>query len=467
MGILKNKVLHQLFAILVGIFVANLTPPEGLSHEAMVALGVLSGAIINWILVPIPDYATTMGMCALWAILKVLPFNVVFSPFSSTTFWLILGALGLGVGIAKAGLVHRAAALAFKYFPPTYNGQILALMTTGLVISPTMPSTTAKSAMFGTVVKSMGEMLGLERKSPGMGGLMLAMFMCIGAAGPIYMSASYFSWILLGSIPAEYAQSITWIKWFLTSLPWTICIMIITYLSIVTMYKANCSLSREEAMEKYSEYYKPLKKNELMTVCILLLCMFFWILERVLDIPSVYPAILGLVAMIALRLITVQDFITKIPWNMVIHIGGIISVASVVGKLGIDKWISSTFAPYVSTVASNTYLFILALCIFVFLCRFIVASVTASIALFTTILAPFCIAAGVSPFIGGMIVYIMMSVWFLPYQNVQFITAFVASGGEEYVGYRQTLKFNVVYSISSALLMVASVPWWRLLGFIK
>ena len=73
-----------------------LPPPEGLTAEAMHALGITIWAVGWWVTEIIPQYATGLLMCVLWSIVKAVPFSRAFANFSSSSWWIMVGAFGLG-----------------------------------------------------------------------------------------------------------------------------------------------------------------------------------------------------------------------------------------------------------------------------------------------------------------------------------------------------------------------------------
>ena len=60
--------------------------------------------------------------------------------------------------------------------PPTFKGQVLALLGSGVVIGPFIPSTIAKVSIVGAMATDIGGKLGFQNRSRGMSGLWSAMY---------------------------------------------------------------------------------------------------------------------------------------------------------------------------------------------------------------------------------------------------------------------------------------------------
>ena len=74
-----------------------------------------------------------------WVLLRVAPTTIAFGGFATSTWFLMLGILGLAAALARSGLLYRITLVAVRRFPPTFVGQILALLTAGIVSTVLIP----------------------------------------------------------------------------------------------------------------------------------------------------------------------------------------------------------------------------------------------------------------------------------------------------------------------------------------
>ena len=146
MPVLFKKFLLEALSIAVSAGVALSPPPAGLETEAMWVAGLLVWTLLNLILRYIPDFVVLMMMSCMWVILHIMPFQQAFESFTGTTVWLLVGALGIGTAVTKSGLLTRVALCTMKLCSPTFSGQVFAMLASGVVLSPFIPSTTAKVA---------------------------------------------------------------------------------------------------------------------------------------------------------------------------------------------------------------------------------------------------------------------------------------------------------------------------------
>ena len=98
--------------ILLGVWIAFITPPDGLSPQTMKALGITVWAVGWWITQIVPEYVTGLLMCVFWAATKCVPFQTAFATFSTSGWWIMVGAFALGAVAAVAGYSAAFAAAA-------------------------------------------------------------------------------------------------------------------------------------------------------------------------------------------------------------------------------------------------------------------------------------------------------------------------------------------------------------------
>ena len=99
---------RQAFSFLfipLGVWIAFITSPDGLSPQTMKALGITVWAVGWWITQIVPEYVTGLLMCVFWAATKCVPFQTAFATFSTSGWWIMVGAFALGAVAGKTGIL--------------------------------------------------------------------------------------------------------------------------------------------------------------------------------------------------------------------------------------------------------------------------------------------------------------------------------------------------------------------------
>lgn len=462
----KKQVIGAILGIVLGLGVAIMTPPEGLSVKAMWALGIFVWGVTYLIFEVAPDYVVTIAMCSMWPLFKTVPFITAFSFFADPTWWLMVGALGIGVAASKSGLLRRIALLVMRIAPATFKGQTLALMGAGTLIAPLIPSITAKAAICSPLSVGISDAMGYKRKTQGPAGLFAAMMVGFVCTGPSFLSASFLCYMIKSFLPKDVAAQFHWMQWFLAMIPWTIVLLVLSYFAIQILYKPEekDTLPAGYAADQLAKM-GPMSRIEKITLAVLLIGLLLWMTEMLHGIPAVLIALFGLVALLYGKVYDRPDFKSGIPWDAVVFIGTIVGISYVFPYLKIDKWMGVVLGPVLTPLVSNPYLFVGGLAVAIYLIRFVLVSQVATLTIFPVMLTPFAMQAGVNPWIVGIIVFASMNVWNVFYQNTTYLAAFYAAQGA--VEHKHMVKLSVAYMIISLLGFLISVPYWQMMGLIR
>src|SRR6185369_1609683 len=98
------------------------------------------------------DHLVTLLMIAAWAGLGLVPTRVALSGFASTGWFLVLGVLGVGVALARTGLLYRLVLATLVRVPARHGALMLALAAAGIAFSPVTPNATAGTALGAPLV---------------------------------------------------------------------------------------------------------------------------------------------------------------------------------------------------------------------------------------------------------------------------------------------------------------------------
>lgn len=461
----KLKLLGGLLGIIIGTVIFFLTPPQGLTEQAIKGLGIFTCAVIYWIFEVLPDYITAVLMCTLWVVLKIVPFSTAFASFSNDTIWLLISALIMGGAVAKSGLLKRATLFIIGFFPRNFKGQTLALLVAGTIITPLIPSATAKVAIVAPFAKSIAKTMGYKNHSRGAGGMFASIFVGLGVLYPLFLSASIFGYLMRGMLPKVIQDQFTWSAWFISILPWGVVIFIGSYYVIQLLYKPNNEkpLSQDYIKQQVA-HLSPLSKDEKLTLLVLVISLLFWMTERLHGISAALVAILAMCALIGFKIFDRSDFRAAIPWDTIIFMAGIFNLATVFPYLQIDKWIATLIGPYISLLLANVYIFIIFMAVSQYLIRFVLISQAATLTIFVVLITPLAIQAGINPWVPAIITLVSVNVWNVIYQNTTFLAAFYAA--EDLVNFKQMVPLSIAYMALSIVGLIACVPLWKVLGLI-
>lgn len=474
--------------IVVGIIIATLQPPEMLDHSAMVYMGIFE-CVIVWLIVDVmPDWAAVTIAMASFVVFGLTNLQGAFAPFADTTIWLVIGAFGLAAVVSKTGLLKRIAFFVSSLFPESYKGQVGALYTTGIVMSPLIPALVAKGAILAPLATAISKSLGYVKSSKAASGMFCAAWVSAGILGCAFLTGAAPCFIIIGMLPTDQQANWTvWMNWFLAAAVWFVVIAVLCYVAILVLYnpaKEKKAAGRKEAnsdagaaassastapeiehgfAKRQLREMGPMSREEKIAGALLVLALVGWVFGSNIGLSNVVVTLIVFALAGVTKLLTKNDVAERIPWGTVIFIGGVISLASLISKLGIDKWLGTVMGPFIQPFASNPYLFILLICVLTYLLRFAIISQTATMAIFLAALSGVAVASGINLWVLLFVCYMASHVWHFPFTNNVYVAVLGSTNGQ-ICEHKDTLPMNWAYMAINLVACLASVPVWQMMG---
>lgn len=460
------KLLKIIIPLIIAAIIAFIKPVGELTVESMRFAGIFVCLII-WMVVGVwPDFVITLLGLSAFVVFGVCTFAEAFAPFSGASVWLVIGAFGLSAGVAKSGLLKRLSYMILKLFPESFQGQVIALFATGLVISPLIPSLNAKAAILAPFSAQVSESMGYEKGSKGARGLYAAVAIVTTVVGMAFFSGAVPVATLIGMMPEDQGVSMTWMKWFSGTWLWMIVIIVLCFIAIMALYKPKgegSSLHTGLAKQQL-EALGPMTTHEKITAVLLVIALLGWMLTAVTGISATLVSLLVLLMMFVTGVMQGQDFKNNIAWSSVVFIGTIYSLASLLSKMGWSSYLAQVLAPVLAPVVSNIWLLIPVICIVVYIMRIVVVSQTAAITIIYAVFGGICAEYGIHTFPILFTGYCATLCWHYAGNNVTMATCLAATN-DKMVSFKDTFQANVVYMVVNLIACMASIPIWMLLGY--
>ena len=509
-------------ALVAALLIAT-CPIPGLSYQATAVLGILIMAIVWWITGVLPEFVTAVVMAVLFVVVAGISVGATFSTFASSTWWLLLSAFTLGVGMKTSGLMRRIALAIVRKFPRTFRCQVIAQLVTGTVLGPLIPSLAVKGAMLAPLAMSIGDELGYERQGKRATGLFAAMLVGIRTVAPTIVSASVTGYALMATLPADVQEQFNMASWFVAALPWLVVVLALNYFLIMGMYgrgeasacdavedspsdtvgapgnaqsleqsslrcgtrfvgAAECADSKQDEAESsvaepsrggtdlndnqsIPDGLGPLSVVEKRMLAIILVTVVLWATEPFHHISAMAVGLAALVFMFVLKVIDVPAFKSGVNWTSLLFIGIALGLGSVFAEAGLNDWVMQTCGPAFQALAGNPYLLVLGIGVITVVLRFLIVSEVAYLNLLMAFLVPMAASVGVNPWVLGFSAYALVIAWFAKYQSPIYLAAFYAVDGKM-AKHSELAKYCGVYLATCLAGLVVCVPYWQWMGLL-
>src|SRR5262245_18294307 len=136
--------------ILIGLLIAFLPTPAGLSRTGQLVLAITAGTVVLWATDVMNNGVASILMMALLIALKIPPPRGL-SGFADPTYWTLLSVLYYGFSMRKTGLAERLSYYILTLFPGSYAGILSAFFAIGFVLALGIPSMTVRTAIMAPI----------------------------------------------------------------------------------------------------------------------------------------------------------------------------------------------------------------------------------------------------------------------------------------------------------------------------
>ncbi|MGA1939807.1 DASS family sodium-coupled anion symporter [Arcobacter sp. YIC-310] len=387
---LQSQTFKIALPLLVAILIAIMPTPEGLSVNAQYFFAVFLGVIVALILEPIPAALIGLTGVAFSAAFGLVGETAkanrdwALSGFSNGVIWLIFAAFMFALGYKKSGLGKRIALLLVKALGKTSLGLGYAVAFADGILSPFMPSNTARSAgtifpiainipqMFNSTPENEPRKLGAYISWVAIAATCVTSSMFLTALAPNLLAVSL--------VEKNAGILISWGEWFSTlaliMIPLFLLVPYITYL----VYPPEQKTSPEAPAWAASELEKmgPVTKKELIMLGLGLLALVMWIFGKTIGINGTVAALVVLCLLVLTKVIDWEDVITnKAAINVFIWFATLVAMASGLKKVGYLKWAAGLISSWLAGVDPVNVVIILVVLFFLF--HYLFASVTAHV----------------------------------------------------------------------------------------
>lgn len=332
---MKKTIFGILGGIVLMLLIAYLPPEtEMMSRQGWQYLGCFGFLLTCLISGALPDWVATLATMVMLLVFKLGKVADVTVEFSGTTVWLCIGVFIMSVGINNSGFMKRLALWVLTKFPGTYRGQVTAMMLAGIITTPMIPSSYAKTSIMAPLIGQVCEAVGAEPNSKAARGLWFANFMGTYILGIAFMSGSAFVALMIGFMQG---LAFTWGSWLKCTIVWYLVLIVLTYLYCTIICKPKEKLAGDVTFLK--EQYKALgavSKKEKQGIIIVAIAIILWITQKLHGVDAGFVAIAADVAFFAAGLLTAPEANAKGQWTLVVFIGGILSIAKFMNTTGVS-----------------------------------------------------------------------------------------------------------------------------------
>lgn len=436
-------------------------------HQAnTLFLAILAATVCMWVFSLVDEYVPPLFAVSAMLLVDLAPTEVVLSGFASSGLILFVGVYVLGGVMVASGLSYRIILWLRMLLPDTPFWHGVALVLSGYVISPILPSGNARMTLILPLYR---DLCGADKVEPGgRAHTRLAAATYCGSLNmsPMFLTSKSSNLIVFAMLPAQLQNEFQGLFWFVACI---VCAAVMTgghFVLDQVFFRGERAAPQSKAQVRGQlAELGPMGAEERFTVLALMLFLggAMSISWHHVSLPWIAGFIL--VSLLLYGLVSKKDFQQYVDWPMVfflLSLQGLTSTMEYLDLLGqIKPWVDAA-GELLNEDISRLILLELAVVMVVRLAL----PITAGMVVSAILLMPLASVAGVNPWIIGFLAAMFSDIWLMPYQSSPYTQLRNAQPPEARFDEALFLRYNLATVALRVLAVYASIPYWDYLNLI-
>ena len=454
-----QKRIIGLFAGVSAALILYMLPIAGLSREGQTCLSLTIMTVIFWACqVAQPGFVSAL-LLALYVVLGVAEPAVVFSAWTGTTIYLIIGAYLIASAVKDSGLGERIAYWFIVRFMHSYKSILISIFGLTFVLSIIIPHPWPRAFLIMSIIREVIENARIPKKDAVPIGY--AVFAASVPVSMIFLTGDS----SINPLAVQYSGvELGWFGWLKLMGPPCAVASVLTCAALLVVFRPSqpVLVDKEAARRRLAEMGKP-GGQEIRAILWLSAAVVLWATD------SVHGIDIGWVTLIIAMLMSmplVGGLLTPKAWNEVpVHVLLFITAAMAIGRVGaatgMNSWIADTIFP--GAAPSNPFLFAALIAVVSVAIHMLLGSVIAVMGVAIPAILAFTAHTSMDPLVPALWVLTAINLHYVfPFQNMSILVGC----GEENGMYtqRETIRFSVpLLLITLFVIIVVETLWWKAL----
>ena len=459
-----------LITIGVGVVIALMPRPEGVTREAWTLLAIFAATIVGSIVQPLTGSAIVLLGVVATALFGALKIDKALSGYADRYVWLVLAAFFISRAMIKTGLGHRIALLFVRMIGRRSLGLGYSLVFTDFILASFVPSTGARSGgIILPIARSVSETYdsrpddGTEAKLGTF--LMTLLYQCEVILCATFLTGQASNMIIRNFAAVHAGIDLNYSVWFVSAIVPSIVSLIVIPVFIYRFFPPEIKetpgaveFARNELREM-----GPLKRAEKILLAVFILVVVLWITTPKHEIDATVIALTGIALLLVTDVLNWRDITDEThAWEVFIWYGGLVMMATALGETNLTKLFAESIAGTMQGWTWPAALAVLALVYFY--AHYGFASITAHV---TAMFIPFLAVTVAIGAPAGLTVLILsyfanLSAGLTHYGTTPAPVYF----GTGYVTQKRWWTVGLIASVLNILIWsIVGMGWWKVLGW--
>jgi di/tricarboxylate transporter len=456
----KNKPqIGFILGIIVALLLANINIP-GLARPGQLCMAFSFMTIIFWAFqITQPGYTSGLYLVLL-TVFGVEKPTLIFSVWSASMMWLIIGAFMIAGAVKESGLGER---IAYKYiikFVSSFKSIIIGIFILTFILSLLIPHPWPRAFMIMSVMAVVIKSANIPKEDAVKIG-----FTVFASSVPVSLIFLTGDATISPLAIQSSGQALGWMGWFRLMGPPSIVASIIACFMILVLFRPSqeVHVDKEEMKKKLVEL-GPMTGKEKRTAFWIILAIVLWMTDTIhgVDIGWVTVFIAMMMAMPVVGKILTPASWSGVPVHVLVFLTAAVAIGRVGGATGMNAWIARTILP--ASVPTDPFILAAFITTVAIVIHMLLGSVIAVMGIVIPAMIAFTGSMGVNPLVPALLAYTAVaSHYVLPFQHLNMLVGLGEDNGM--YSQKECIKFGVPFIIVIYIVTVAiEVPWWKFCG---
>ncbi len=457
---MNKKIIGFLSGIAVFLII-YLLPLNGLEWAGHMCLALTLMTVVWWAMqVAQPAYIGGIYLMLL-IIMGVAEPAKVFSSWTGSTMWLVIGAYLIAGAARDSGLGERIAYAFIIKFVRSWKGIIISTFVLTFIMALLIPHPWPRAFLLMSVMAVVCKSANMPKEDTAKVGLAVFAASCPLSMVFLTGDSSLNPLAVAGSgVECDY---ISWFKYM--SIPMIIA-AILTMLLILLLFKPTKEVSIDlEVLKEKQKLLGPISKLEKRTAVWLVIAVVLWMTDSITGINIGW---ITLIVALLMSMPLIGEVLTPKSWggvpvNVLIFLTSAIAIGTVGGATGMNAWLAKTILP--SSIPTNIYILALLIGLVAIIIHMFMGSVIAVMGVCIPAMVAYTSQMGISPLAISLLVFSAINIhYILPFHNLAMLVGCEPDAG----GYTQKecIKLGIPLTGVVFIVMLVEAGWFQITGLI-
>ncbi|EKK2896791.1 DASS family sodium-coupled anion symporter [Escherichia coli] len=346
----------------------QMSPPSGLTAPAWHSAIIFVATIVSIVAKVLPIGAVGIVGITVFAITYAAgdktasgAITTALSDLNSSLIWLIVVAFMIARGFIKTGLGRRIALQMIRLLGKRTLGLAYGLAFADLVLSPAMPSNTARcGGVIYPIADSLARSFNSRPDDESRSKIGTFLVTCIGNVNDVTAAmfmTGYTGNLLAVKLAANAGVTLTWGSWFIAALlPCLFAILIVPLLVYcLTRPEIKHTPDAPEIARKELAAMGKMSRSEWLMLATVGVLLVLWIFGDALGVDATTASFVGLSILLLTGVLSWDDVKSeKGAWDTLIWFAALLMMANQLKKLGFTTWFGNLIGDTIGSAMGGT-----------------------------------------------------------------------------------------------------------------